>query len=226
MTSEEAQVLHQRDTERIKDLTDKLHMTQNMLYDSTKDYLDLKYEFRAKEREWMAEKDQLLQQLDFIRQQMDISEGIDPDIGMGFTDDTPTRYIHVYMYMIEMVTVPLLIIHMYMQTYVCSIVVLTQVLVAWKYTVSVTGVQSHNIIIQCLVSVLRERREKIVRSSQCNWDSYSGLQTLVGCSFQHVQCTYYMYITYITLLSMLAHQYSNLLSLDVVWLHSSNFNYN
>ena len=83
------QVLHGQDTERIKGLTDQLHMTQNMLYDSTKDYLDLKYEFRAKERQWMVEKDQLLQQLDYYREQMDISAGIDPVLGMGFADDSP-----------------------------------------------------------------------------------------------------------------------------------------
>ena len=88
---EESQALHDRDTERIKGLSDQLHMTQNLLYDSTKDYLDLKYEFRARERQWMTEKDQLLRQLDHFREQLDVSEGIDPVLGMGFADDTPRR---------------------------------------------------------------------------------------------------------------------------------------
>ena len=86
---EEAQALHDRDTERIKGLSDQLHMTQNLLYDSTKDYLDLKYEFRARERQWMAEKDQLLRQQDHFREQLDEIEGIDPVLGMGFSDEAP-----------------------------------------------------------------------------------------------------------------------------------------
>lgn len=80
--SEESQALHDRDTDRIKGLTDQLHTSQNLLYDSTKDYLDLKYEHRAKEREWMIEKDQLLRQLDQCREQLDVSEGVDPVLGM------------------------------------------------------------------------------------------------------------------------------------------------
>ena len=88
---EESQALHDRDTERIKGLSDQLHMTQNLLYDSTKDYLDLKYEFRARERQWMTEKDQLLRQLDHFREQLDVSEGVDPVLGMAFADDTPRR---------------------------------------------------------------------------------------------------------------------------------------
>ncbi len=83
MRSEESHALHDRDTDRIKALTDKLHVTQNLLYDSTKDYLDLKYEYRAKERDWMTEKDQLLRQLDHCREQMDVSEGVDPVLGMS-----------------------------------------------------------------------------------------------------------------------------------------------
>lgn len=86
---EETSALTERDTERIKGLTDKLHTTQGMLYDSTKDYLDLKYRYRANEREWMAEKDQFLHQLDHYREQLDISEGIDPDLGPHSSDDTP-----------------------------------------------------------------------------------------------------------------------------------------
>lgn len=86
---EEAQALHDRDTERIRGLSDQLHMTQNLLYDSTKDYLDLKYEFRARERQWMAEKDQLLREQDYFREQLDAIEGIDPVLGMGFADEAP-----------------------------------------------------------------------------------------------------------------------------------------
>ena len=86
--SEEAQALHDRDTERIKALTDQLHMTQNLLYESTKDFLDLKYECRAKERQSMVDKDQLLQQLDHYKEQFDVSEGVDPVLGMSLTGFT------------------------------------------------------------------------------------------------------------------------------------------
>lgn len=86
---EEMHALHDRDTERIQGLTDQLHMTQDMLYDSTKDYLDLKYQFRHEERQWIVEKDDLLQQIDYYRERVDISEGVDPVFGMDFADDSP-----------------------------------------------------------------------------------------------------------------------------------------
>lgn len=42
----------------------RLQKTQDLLYDSTKDFLQLRYVQRSNERNWMSEKDQLLQQLD------------------------------------------------------------------------------------------------------------------------------------------------------------------
>ncbi|KAI1888482.1 hypothetical protein AGOR_G00185600 [Albula goreensis] len=48
--AEEAQVQRQRDEERVAALTDKLQRTQNLLYDSTKDFLHLKFEMRAQEK--------------------------------------------------------------------------------------------------------------------------------------------------------------------------------
>ena len=86
--AEEADVQHQRDTDRVKSLADKLQNTQELLYESTKDYLELKYELRAKERSWMKEKDKLLQQLDHYKQQLDISAGIDPILGMNFSSSS------------------------------------------------------------------------------------------------------------------------------------------
>ncbi|XP_072340299.1 coiled-coil domain-containing protein 77 isoform X2 [Scyliorhinus torazame] len=61
---EEAHVQQERDKDKIKTLTDKLHKTQNLLYESTKDFLQLKFEGRDAEKVWMAEKDHLLQELD------------------------------------------------------------------------------------------------------------------------------------------------------------------
>ncbi|XP_065538505.1 coiled-coil domain-containing protein 77 [Lathamus discolor] len=61
---EEAQVQYQRDQDKIKTITDKLHKTQNLLYESTRDFLQLKFDARANEKAWMAEKDSLLRKLD------------------------------------------------------------------------------------------------------------------------------------------------------------------
>ncbi|NXX58466.1 CCD77 protein, partial [Scopus umbretta] len=70
---EEAQVQHQRDQDRIKTITDKLHKTQNLLYESTRDFLQLKFDARANEKAWMAEKDSLLRKLDKDLDQLLIS---------------------------------------------------------------------------------------------------------------------------------------------------------
>ena len=82
--TEEAQSLHQKDTDKIANLTEQLHVTQNLLYDSTKDYLELKYDLRAKERNWMSEKDQLLQKLDCYHQVDMSSSSNDPALGMTY----------------------------------------------------------------------------------------------------------------------------------------------
>ncbi|NWH56202.1 CCD77 protein, partial [Geococcyx californianus] len=66
---EEAQVQHQRDQDKIKTISDKLHKTQNLLYESTRDFLQLKFDARANEKAWMAEKDSLLRKLDRDRDQ-------------------------------------------------------------------------------------------------------------------------------------------------------------
>ncbi|KAJ7997621.1 hypothetical protein DPEC_G00214030 [Dallia pectoralis] len=61
---EEGEVQHQRDQERITAFTDKLERTQNLLYESTRDFLQHKFETRANEKVWMVEKDRLLRELD------------------------------------------------------------------------------------------------------------------------------------------------------------------
>ncbi|XP_066490541.1 coiled-coil domain-containing protein 77 [Tiliqua scincoides] len=61
---EEAEVQHQRDQNKIKDITEKYNKTQNLLYESTRDFLQLKFDARANEKSWMAEKDWLLRRLD------------------------------------------------------------------------------------------------------------------------------------------------------------------
>ncbi|XP_043083812.1 coiled-coil domain-containing protein 77 isoform X2 [Puntigrus tetrazona] len=67
---EERQVQHQRDQDRITAFTDKLQRTQNLLYESTRDFLQLKFESRAHEKSWMLEKDRLLRELDSCQERL------------------------------------------------------------------------------------------------------------------------------------------------------------
>ncbi|NXO27156.1 CCD77 protein, partial [Cisticola juncidis] len=60
---EEAEVRHRRDQDQLKAVTEKLHKTQNLLYETTRDFLQLKFDARANEKAWMAEKDSLLRKL-------------------------------------------------------------------------------------------------------------------------------------------------------------------
>ena len=92
---DENQALHDRDTARIHSLSDQLHTTQNMLYDSTKDYLDLKYEFRACERVWMTEKDKIYSELDQYKEKVGVGEGLDPLLGPMHRDASPRFVISV-----------------------------------------------------------------------------------------------------------------------------------
>uniref|UniRef100_A0A8C6UKM3 Coiled-coil domain containing 77 n=1 Tax=Neogobius melanostomus TaxID=47308 RepID=A0A8C6UKM3_9GOBI len=68
--TEEAQAQQQRDHERVAALSDKLQQTQNLLYDSTRDFLQLKFDTRALEKSWMAEKDKLLREMDSCHHRM------------------------------------------------------------------------------------------------------------------------------------------------------------
>lgn len=89
--TEEHTLREERDASKIASLTERLHEIQDMLYDSTKDYLELKYEVRAKERQWMVEKDRLLQDLDQLKEELKIN-GEDSQIldqteaGLGLLD--------------------------------------------------------------------------------------------------------------------------------------------
>ncbi|XP_071960534.1 coiled-coil domain-containing protein 77-like [Antedon mediterranea] len=72
--ADEMQTVTERDRHHIIKLEEKLHKTQSLLYDSTKDYLELKYQSRAVERDWMAEKDELLQELDRCKEELNVSK--------------------------------------------------------------------------------------------------------------------------------------------------------
>lgn len=72
MKSEEFEAQRQKDNERIVTLSEKLKNTQTLLYDSTKDFLELKYENRLKERKWMGERDKIMQEMDYLKDQIDM----------------------------------------------------------------------------------------------------------------------------------------------------------
>lgn len=61
---EEYETQRVKDSDIIKQLKEKLLQTQNLLHESTRDFLDSKYEMKQVERKWMTEKDKLLQELD------------------------------------------------------------------------------------------------------------------------------------------------------------------
>uniref|UniRef100_A0AAY4B4D0 Coiled-coil domain-containing protein 77 n=1 Tax=Denticeps clupeoides TaxID=299321 RepID=A0AAY4B4D0_9TELE len=58
---EEARVQHQRDKDRVTAFTERLQHTQNLLYESTRDFLQLKFQSRANEKGWMALQEELKQ---------------------------------------------------------------------------------------------------------------------------------------------------------------------
>uniref|UniRef100_A0A2K5EBZ5 Coiled-coil domain-containing protein 77 n=1 Tax=Aotus nancymaae TaxID=37293 RepID=A0A2K5EBZ5_AOTNA len=66
---EETQVQHQRNQDKIKELTRNLHHTQELLYESTKDFLQLGSENQNKEKSWMLEKDHLMSKIKQYRVQ-------------------------------------------------------------------------------------------------------------------------------------------------------------
>ncbi|XP_014675757.1 PREDICTED: coiled-coil domain-containing protein 77-like, partial [Priapulus caudatus] len=69
---DEADAMRCRDVAQIEELTSRLQKTEGLLHESTRDYLQLKYQGRAEERQWMSEKEVLLRELDRYRQAVSI----------------------------------------------------------------------------------------------------------------------------------------------------------
>uniref|UniRef100_A0A9J8CEJ3 Coiled-coil domain containing 77 n=1 Tax=Cyprinus carpio carpio TaxID=630221 RepID=A0A9J8CEJ3_CYPCA len=85
---EERQVQHQRDQDTVTALTDKLQRTQNLLHESTRDFLQLKFESRAHEKSWMLEKDRLLRELDSCQERLREERGF-PEQPPPLSADVP-----------------------------------------------------------------------------------------------------------------------------------------
>ncbi|XP_029652159.1 coiled-coil domain-containing protein 77-like isoform X1 [Octopus sinensis] len=64
----EEEARRKRDERKIEVLLEKVQKTQELLYDTTKQFLQQRYTQRTNEREWMAEKDELLQHLDKLQE--------------------------------------------------------------------------------------------------------------------------------------------------------------
>ncbi|KAM4572696.1 coiled-coil domain-containing protein 77 [Odontesthes bonariensis] len=79
--NEEAQAQRQKDQERITALTDRLQRTQNLLHESTRDFLQLKFDTRALEKSWMVEKDRLLRELDSCHNRLRKARPISGELG-------------------------------------------------------------------------------------------------------------------------------------------------
>jgi len=74
-------------------LCSRLHKTQDLLYESTKDFLELRYQGRANERLWMAEKDKLLRELDECKQQINMPQRKDNVLNVSTLYETRSHYI-------------------------------------------------------------------------------------------------------------------------------------
>ncbi|XP_037539349.1 coiled-coil domain-containing protein 77 [Nematolebias whitei] len=88
--TEEAQAQQQRDQERIKALTEKLQQTQNLLHESTRDFLQLKFNARAHEKSWMVEKDRLLRELDSCHNRLRKAGSSSAEIGKTWQPSSRT----------------------------------------------------------------------------------------------------------------------------------------
>ena len=71
---EEFEAYREREYQKINNLTEQLNKTQALLYESTKDFLALKYDSRLKERKWMNERDSIMREMDYLKEQIDLNK--------------------------------------------------------------------------------------------------------------------------------------------------------
>eukprot|EP01147_Barroeca_monosierra_P010863 gene10863-2938_t len=69
---EEMRIKAARDAKRIEELTQKIQDMQDLLYDSTRDFLELKYEHRHALRESEEEKERLLKRIEELKDDIDM----------------------------------------------------------------------------------------------------------------------------------------------------------
>ena len=71
----------ERDMEKLERSQNRLKRTQDLLYQSTKDFLKLKYETRVKERAWVEDRASLLKRMDQLTTRLDEMTGEDELLG-------------------------------------------------------------------------------------------------------------------------------------------------
>lgn len=71
---EEFEAYREREYQKIDNLTKQLNKSQALLYESTKDFLGLKYDSRLKERKWMNERDSIMREMDYLKEQIDLNK--------------------------------------------------------------------------------------------------------------------------------------------------------
>ena len=71
---EEFEAYREREYQKINNLTEQLNKSQALLYESTKDFLGLKYDSRLKERKWMNERDSMMREMDYLKEQIDLNK--------------------------------------------------------------------------------------------------------------------------------------------------------
>eukprot|EP00039_Didymoeca_costata_P021041 m.343214 g.343214 ORF g.343214 m.343214 type:complete len:471 (+) comp22528_c0_seq1:246-1658(+) len=103
---EEFQTELNKEAQKLKEMMEKLHHTQDLLYDSTRDYLELKFNNRAREKSWAEEKQSLLQRIDDLKQDIDgyetemmnVKAAQECAIGESFQDDKSYRDVGTNVY--------------------------------------------------------------------------------------------------------------------------------
>ncbi|XP_061577415.1 coiled-coil domain-containing protein 77 [Cololabis saira] len=92
--TEETQAQRRREQERITALTEKLERTQNLLHESTRDFLQLKFETRAHEKIWMVEKDRLLRELDSCHNRLRKTAPSGAQLGRAWQPSSSAAMLH------------------------------------------------------------------------------------------------------------------------------------
>lgn len=73
--TDEYEALSQRDADKVKTLGEKLEKTQQLLYMSVEDVLSMTCDCKTGQRHCMIEKDKLLRELDYLREELQFGGG-------------------------------------------------------------------------------------------------------------------------------------------------------
>ncbi|XP_067936463.1 coiled-coil domain-containing protein 77-like [Watersipora subatra] len=80
---EEEETRRQRDAEKLKVISEKLHKTQDLLYESTQSMLKCRNEWDEKSHNWAMEKNKMVLELDKCRGRLNVNMQDNPDISVN-----------------------------------------------------------------------------------------------------------------------------------------------